>query len=209
MQSRAAQTVDALLPLSLLEAVRVVDRDIVDPDLEFVDELRNKRLGMSETVQLQIRRYGEAIRRAQRLAPTEVEALARLIGRRPDAVPVFEAAGRLLAERAYATLPHLARRAAHGLPGLLARPVALRQMRRLARRYLNGRVRREGNALLLEVRAPLTVSSGAAQGDAGCAYYSAGFAELLRLLVAHPGAVEHVRCVARSEGGCEWRAAWR
>jgi hypothetical protein len=36
-----------------------------------------------------------------------------------------------------------------------------------------------------------------------------GFAELLRLLLAHAGGVEHVRCVTRADDGCEWRAAWR
>lgn len=208
MPSPAAATVDALLPLSLLEAVRAADGAIVDPDTEFVGELRNKRLGMSETVQQQIRRYGDAVRRAQRLAPDEVVALARLIGRRPDAEAVFAAAGRYLAAHAYETVPSAARRAVRALPGLLARPVALRQMRRLARRYFNGRVLREGNALLLEVAAPITVHAGA-EREAGCAYYTVGFAELLRLLVAHAGGVEHVRCVARADGGCEWRAAWR
>lgn len=204
----ATATVDALLPLTLLEAVRTVDRAIDDPDTEFVEELRNKRLGMSDTVQSQIRRYGEAVRRAHRLAADETVALARLIGRRPDAEAVFAAAGRLLAERAYATVPSLTRRASRALPGVLARPLALRALRRLVRRYFNGRLFREGSALLLEVPAPVTLPP-AAERDAGCAYYTAGFGELLRLLVAHGGAVEHVRCVTREEGGCEWRVSWR
>ena len=41
-------TVDALLPLSLLEAVRNVDTPIDQVDTEYVDELRNKRLGLSD-----------------------------------------------------------------------------------------------------------------------------------------------------------------
>src|SRR5438067_110871 len=36
-----SRTIDALLPLSLLEGVRAVDRPVVDPETEFVDELRN------------------------------------------------------------------------------------------------------------------------------------------------------------------------
>ncbi|MGZ8456930.1 MAG: hypothetical protein ACXWZ4_10060, partial [Gemmatirosa sp.] len=79
-----AAPVDALLPLSLLEGVRAVDRPIDDPETEFVAELRNKRLGLSETVLAQIRRYTEAVRRGQRAAPADVAALARLIDRRPD-----------------------------------------------------------------------------------------------------------------------------
>ena len=75
-------TVDALLPLSLLEAVRDVDtpRDPSAEELleaEFVDELRNKRLGLSDTVYTQIKRYTEAVRRNQRTAQDEAVALAR------------------------------------------------------------------------------------------------------------------------------------
>jgi hypothetical protein len=38
-------TVDALLPLSLLEAVRSIDTPQDNRTPEYVDELRNKRLG--------------------------------------------------------------------------------------------------------------------------------------------------------------------
>ena len=46
-------TVDSLLPLSFLEAVRNVDTPDDDPDTELVAELRNKRLGLSDTVYAQ------------------------------------------------------------------------------------------------------------------------------------------------------------
>jgi hypothetical protein len=207
MAAPATVTVHALLPLSLLEAVRAVDRPVDDHEAEFVFELRNKRLGLSETVQAQIRRYEDAAERSRRLAADEVEALARLIGRRPDAEAIFRAAGAWLAAHAYATLSGTARRAARTLPGLLARPVALRQLRRIARRYLGGRVTREGSAIVLAVSEPVTLD--VAPRGAGCAYYEASFAELLRLLAAQGGVVEHVRCRSRAEGGCEWRAEWR
>ena len=44
-----AEMVDPLLPLSLLEAVRTVDLPEGDLEAEFVAELRNKRLGLSDT----------------------------------------------------------------------------------------------------------------------------------------------------------------
>ena len=206
-----ATTVDALLPLSFLEAVRAADRPDEDPDAEFVAELRNKRLGLSETVHAQIRRYTEARRRHQRTGAEEVGALARLIGRRPDAEVVFRSAGRWWAEGAYAALPRTTRGVVRTLPGLVARPLALRQVRRLARRYFGGTVRRVGGSLVLEVPAPLTTPSagGPTATHAGCAYYETGFRELLRLLVAAGGHVEHVRCLARGEGSCQWRADWR
>jgi hypothetical protein len=201
-----AGTVDALLPLSLLEAVRAVDRPVVDPETEFVAELRNKRLGLSETVHAQIGRYAEAARRSQRPGVDEVIALARLIGRRPDADVVFRAAGRFFAERAYSTIPGPARGIVRRLPGLIARPLALRQVRRVVRRYFAGTVVRNGSSLLLDVPAPVTAMSGAP--SVGCAYYETGLRELLRLLIGSDGAVEHVRCADRSEGRCQWRAEW-
>lgn len=200
-----AAPVDALLPLSLLEGVRAVDRAIDDPDTELVAELRNKRLGLSDTVLAQIRRYGEAVRRGQRADPDEVQALARLIARRPDAAQVFREAGRYLAATAYQTIGRTARRGVRRLPRLIARPLAARQARRLARRYLGGRVERAGTALVLEVPRPLMLEESP---TAGCLFYGAGFGELLRLLLGEEEPVEHERCAARGEGRCRWRVEW-
>ncbi|HEY5219362.1 MAG TPA: hypothetical protein VIJ16_06125 [Gemmatimonadaceae bacterium] len=199
-------TVDALLPLSLLEAVRDVDTP-GDLDAEFVAELRNKRLGLSDTVYSQIKRYTEAVRRRQRTPQEESVALAKLIGRRPDAEAVFRAAGRYLARASYMTLSPITRRLLRLLPSFIARPWALRRARRLAARHLNGIARRVGGYVLLEV--PRSVTLGSAPGSVGCAYYEAALRELLRLLIGSIGSVDHVRCVARGEGTCEWRADWR
>ena len=200
-------TVDALLPLSLLEAVRDVDTPEGALDTEFVDELRNKRLGLSDTVYTQIKRYTEAVRRNQRTAQEEAIALAKLIGRRPDAEEVLRAAGRFLAREAYMTVSPVTRGMLRVFPSLVARPVALRQARRIARRYLNGNVRRVGTTVLLEIPRSVTVSAAAT--GVGGAYYEATLRELLRLLVGTTGSVEHTRCEGRGEGSCEWRADWR
>src|ERR687884_951712 len=111
-------TVDALLPLSLLQAVRSVDTPADGLEAEYVDELRNKRLGLSETIYTQIRRYSEAVRRRQRTAQDEAVALARLIGRRPDAEAVFRAAGRILAKEAYKTINGMTRKMLRILPSV-------------------------------------------------------------------------------------------
>lgn len=202
-----AATVDPLLPLSLLEAVRNVDTPQGDLEAEFVAELRNKRLGLSDTVHAQIKRYGEAVRRQQRPMQDEAVALAKLIGRRPDAEAVFRSAGRHLAKEAYLTLSATVRRTILILPSLLARPLALRHARRIAARYFDGTIRRVGNYLMLEV--PESVTIDTAPRAAGCTYYEAGLRELLRLLVGGGATVEHVRCASRGEGQCEWRAEWR
>jgi predicted hydrocarbon binding protein len=202
-----AANVDALLPLSFLEAVRTVDTPEGDFETEYVPELRNKRLGLSDTVYAQIKRYTDAVKRQQRIPFDEAVALARLLGRRPDAEAVFRSAGRYLAKEAYLTISGTRRKLLRAMPSLLARPLALRQARRIAQRYLNGSVSRVGGSLLLEV--PVSVTSDSAPRDAGCAYYEAALRELVRLLVGTSGAVEHVRCVNRGEGTCQWRADWR
>lgn len=199
-------TVDALLPLSLLEAVRDVDTP-EDLESEFVDELRNKRLGLSDTVYLQIKRYSEAVRKGQRAAHDESVALARLIGRRPDAEAVFRAAGRYLAREAYRTINPVTRRVLRLLPAVIARPLALRRTRKIARRYANGLVRRVGGYVLLEVPSSITLNT--APGSIGCAYYEAMLRELLALMVGGVGSVDHVHCAGRADGTCEWRADWK
>ncbi|MEK7401158.1 MAG: hypothetical protein AABZ80_02225 [Gemmatimonadota bacterium] len=199
-------TVDALLPLSLLEAVRDVDTP-GDLDQEFVDELRNKRFGLSDTVYLQIKRYSDAVRKRQRTAQDESVGLARLIGRRPDADAVFRAAGQYLARQSYQTINPVTRRLLRLLPSFLARPVALRRSRAIATRYVNGSVRRMGGYVLLDV--PDSVTLNTAPGSTGCAYYEAMLRELLKLLIGSVGSVDHVRCAGRGEGTCEWRADWK
>lgn len=200
-------TVDALLPLSFLEAVRNVDSPVEDFDAELVSDLRNKRFGLSDTVYMQIKRFTDAVRRNQRTSHDEAVGLARLLGRRPDAEAVFRAAGRRLAGEAYQTVGGPARRMMLVLPSLLARPIALGSARRIARRYFNGRISRVGSHVYLEVES--SVTAGTAPRSIGCTYYEAGLKELLRLLVNNVGAIEHVRCVTRNEGSCAWRAEWR
>jgi predicted hydrocarbon binding protein len=200
-------TVDALLPLSLLEAVRDVDTPEGVLEAEFVDELRNKRFGLSETVYTQIKRYTESVRRNQRTPQDEAIALAKLIGRRPDAEAVLRAAGRFLAREAYMTVSPVTRGVLKVMPSMISRPLAFRKTRRIAQRYLNGNVRRVGQFILLEV--PRSVTLGVAPGSTGCSFYESTLRELLRLLVGTTGSVEHTRCEGRGEGSCEWRADWR
>lgn len=202
-----ASTVDALLPLSFLEAVRDVDTPVEDFEAELVGDLRNKRLGLSDTVYMQIRRFTEAVKRKQRTSHEEAAALAQLLGRRPDAEAVFRAAGRYLAREAYQTLSPVTRRALLLVPSFIARPIALRHTRRLSARYFNGHVSRVGASIYLEVARSVTVDAG--PRSVGCAYYEAGLKEMLRLMVNSVGGVEHVRCSGRGEGACSWRAEWR
>lgn len=200
-------SVDALIPLSLLEAVRRVDLPDNDLEAEFVHELRNKRLGLSDTVFAQIKRFTEAVRRKQRTDFDEAAGIARLIGRRPDAEAVFREAGRSLARQVYTTVSPVSRRIMRSFPSLVTRPIALRHVRRVARRYLQGSARRMGGAIILDVSE--SVTRDAAPKLAGCAFYESALREFIQLMVGGVGAIDHVRCASRGEGSCEWRAEWR
>jgi hypothetical protein len=112
----------------------------------------------------------------------------------------------VLAHATYVTVSPFTRRVLRSVPGMLSRPMALRRTRKLARRYLNGTIARRGNSVLLEV--PASVTADAAQRAAGCAYYETSLREILRLLTGTASSVEHVRCSARGEGSCQWRAEW-
>jgi predicted hydrocarbon binding protein len=197
-------SVDALLPLSLLHAVRSVDTPDDDVEAEYTLELRNKRFGLSETVYTQILRYTEAVKRRERTGSAETNGLAKLIGRRPDAETVFREAGRHLAREAYRTIPVVTRKLLPVVPNFVARPAAVRRAKRIARRYLGGTMHRAGSAVFLRVP-----ESEALETDArsdGCAFYEAVLAELFSLMIRASLGPEHIRCVARGDTECEWKA---
>lgn len=198
-------TVHVLLPLSLLEAIRSVDTPEGD-DIEYVQELRNKRLGLSDTVHAQIRRYGEALRRSQPIATMEATSLATLIGRRSDAEAIFKSAGRGVAKRIYERIPRATRRMTHVFPAFLARAIAFRRLRSSFSKYLDGNLRRGEGSLILEVKRSAT-ADGAAD-SAGCAFYGAALEELIALMLPSRHSVEHISCVKSGSRSCEWRADW-
>ena len=188
--------------------MRRVDTPEHDADsAEYVNELRTKRLGLSDTVYAQIRRYSDAAKKDQRFPISEVVAIARLVGRRPDAEEVFRSAGAHMAGLMCERISGVRRWIVHVLPAVLSRPLALRSTRRLAERYYNGTIERVGGFVVLGVTDSATV--GTAPGGAGCVFYEAGLAGILERLVRAPARVEHVRCSGRGEGPCQWRADWR
>lgn len=195
-------TVDARLPLSLLEAVRVVDTPEGDVEAEYIEELRAKRLGLSETVYAQIKRYSEAVRRHERTVRNEAAALARLIGRRTDAHRVFESAGSLLAHEAVETVSRAQRLAIRRLPAVLSRPLALSALGRLSRRYLDGKLTRVGSSLVLVIQDPITIEGSVI---AGYAFYASAFAGMLEEVTGAPAVVTRID---GASPGLHWKASW-
>jgi hypothetical protein len=201
-------TVNAIVPLSLLESVRSVDiPEGDDVDVEYVQEHRNKRLGLSDTVIAQIRRYKDAMKHNQAIALHEASGIARLIGRRPDAESIFVRAGIIVANRMYQLISGTARQIIHLLPGFLARPLAFRQVKRAGERYLGASVRRVGASIVLGIKDSVTFETG--PKGVGCLYYESALREMLKLLVNGGGMIDHVHCREKGEDICEWRAEWR
>ncbi len=199
--------VNAHIPLSLLEAVRRIDTPEADLETEYVLELSNKRLGMSDTVHQQIQRYSEAAKRGQGIWYAEATGLATLIGRRPDAERLFVSAGRILANGAYEAISPAQRKTMHLLPAFVGRPLALRQLRKVATKYFRGSLTCPGSFLSLSVPNSVTVNS--VPNSLGCTYYASALQEMLRLLIHGGGSVDHVQCLQRGDQRCEWRAEWR
>ncbi len=201
-----SSTVHAGIPLSLLEAIRRIDTPEDQVDAEYVPELRNKRLGLSDTVYTQIRRYSEATKRGQKIPFAEAAGLGTLIGRRPDSDQLFESAGKILAQDIYESISPTKRSTIQVMPAFISRPVALKELQSIAVNFFGGTLEQNGSFLVLRIPESVTVKG--ASKSAGCVFYEAAFRELLRLLIDGGGQVDHIQCVARDEGACEWRAEW-
>jgi hypothetical protein len=92
--------VPAILPLSLLEAIRNLDTPVEDGLDELASEIVVRRLGLSPTVAAQIQRYRAAADKDGTVDLDEVVSVIRLVSRRPDAALVFADAGRRAARYA-------------------------------------------------------------------------------------------------------------
>ena len=202
-----APTVNPRIPLSLLEAVRRIDTPEEDPDAEYVQELRNKRLGLSDTVYQQIRRYSDAVKRGQMIPYTEATGLGTLIGRRPDAKRLFVSAGEIFANDVYLSISPSRRRIIRHAPAMVGRKLALSNIRQIARRFFGGSLTSEGESVSLTIEDSVTANS--APDGVGCEYYASALRELIRLLIHGGGSVDHVQCLERGDENCEWRAEWR
>ena len=185
--------VHSIVPLAVLEAVKNLDTPVEDGLTEFAEELLVKRLGLSPTVEMQLAEFEQLVRKDARVEPSHVEALLRLVGRRPDADLVFADAGRRAARRAVKRTAGVVR---------IFRHLAAR---RAARAVLGAELAWEQRLPVARVTDPIAIQ--ATPDGAACGFYGAGLVELLRLLVGYEGAMLHVACRARGGTGCEWRAS--
>jgi len=198
-------TVPALIPLSLLEAIRNLDTPVEDGLDELAEEIVVRRLGLSPTVAAQIQRYRQAAERGGSVYLDETISVLRLVGRRVDAPLVFADAGRRAARYAAKGRGRSSRTLAMVSPGRVARRLALRSTARLARTVFGGELKSRPDDVELRMTAPLSIEA-LPTGEA-CVFYGAVYQELLRALTGFEGALLHERCRSRGEEACVWRTA--
>ena len=88
-----------MVGLSLLEVIRTRDLPTEILAAEDPTQTMPRRLGLSEVVDLQIRRFSEQVKKRERITDDEARDLFHLVLRRPDCEEVFFQAGELLAEK--------------------------------------------------------------------------------------------------------------
>jgi hypothetical protein len=197
-------TVPALIPLSLLEALRNLDTPVEDGMEELAEEIASRRLGLSPTVAAQIQRYRQAAERGAGVDLDEVVSVFRLVGRRTDAALVFADGGRRAARYA-ARKGRPSRTLARVSPGGIAYRLAMRGIARLARNVFGGELQGRSTPLEITMKEPLSIAALPA-GEA-CLFYGSAYLELLRCLTGFEDALLHERCRSRGDDVCLWRTA--
>lgn len=183
--------------VTLLETIR--SQDLPTEVLEDEDPAVTmpRRLGLSEAVEQQIRRYREDARRRRRLPDRELASLIRLAIRRPDSEDIFFRVGETLA----GPEPLRGRRL---LPAAVGYLLARRRVRRTLRTFFgrsvggfgSGRFTFEGRSLLFIQNDP--------GGDA-CALVTGLCEASVRRYVSSAPSVAHFACQARRDELCRWR----
>ncbi len=201
----ARSTVPALIPLSLLQALRNLDAPLDDGLEELASEMVAKRFGLSDTVAAQIERYEEAVEHGDEVPRDEALGVLRLVGRRADAQLAFADAGRRAARHAAKAAGRGARTLIRVAPGGMSRKVGFRTAARAAARTLGIELRGAGRAVEARVTESLTIAA-MPDGEA-CGFIGSMLAELLRLLAGMEGAMTHDRCAARGDAVCVWHWA--
>jgi hypothetical protein len=198
-------SVPALIPLSLLEAIRNLDTPVEDGLEGLSEEISVRRLGLSPTVAAQIQRYRQAADKGSAVEIDETVSVLRLVGRRNDARLVFADAGRRAARYAMRGRTRSALTLTRVSPRGVGHRLALRTAAKLARNVFAAELRPEPEDIEVRMSSPLSIVA-LPTGEA-CGFYGSLYQELLRGLTGFEGALIHERCRSRGDDACVWRTA--
>jgi hypothetical protein len=188
--------VHSRVALVMLETLRAQDLPTEILDDENVTITLPRRLGLSDVIEAQIRRYRSEARRRRRVPEQEIVDLLRLVIRRPDSEDVFLEVGRALYTPVNGGIGRFLSR---GMALALARRRVQRDLRRLFGRRL---VRSGGKGFVLDHAHDLLIR-GDPGGDA-CALVTGLCERVVEGYVGPGGAVLHVHCLGRGEAKCRW-----
>ena len=199
---RNGQPVQPGVALAILESLRVTDTpsETID-DEEFTQSLP-RRLGLSEIIDTQIRRYTSMRDSGYTLDASELNDLLRLIGRRPDAEAVFAAAGTRLARQHFDDQFVLTRAGRRMFPAQVRARFMLRSAGRIARAVSPSSTVSTSHSppeLAVEDCVLSDVASGLA-----CSMLTAVMQECLERYLKDGGLVQHENCKGRGSEACTW-----
>ena len=195
--AKSPPRISALVALTLLEVIRYQDAPTEVLESEDPAHTMPRRLGLSDVIDRQIRRYREEAGSRGRISDDEFRDLVRLVIRRPDSEDVFYHAGSILA----------ADDRPPGWRGVLPRPWGFSLARRRVRRRLAKLFgRRVGGfaagPFTLEARTHLFVD-GDPGGDA--CHFLTGFCQAgLQRYRGRRVRVVHTLCESRQDALCRW-----
>ena len=206
--THTAETDGRLSPgiaLILLESLRELDTPAEVIEDEAFNTSLPRRLGLSDVIDGQMRRYADMRKRRRQLDASEFLDLMRLIARRPDARMVFEAAGDRLGSEYASRTPRAAGLARRLAPATFRRRSLLRHLRRVAASLSPG-------SAILSDRAEPSISvarclPAVADGTgSACGIITAAFAACAQGL-GESTPVRHPFCESRGDESCRWEVA--
>jgi hypothetical protein len=198
----SAPRISPVFPLLLLETMRDQDRPDEVLEDEDISTSLPRRLGLSDVVGVQIRRFQEEVRQKRAQTAEQVGDLIRLGVRRPDAEAIFLEAGRRVADHFWMQRSPLMRRTVRLLPRQLALLAANRAGRRMFRQLTGGKL--VLNRWPVELWIHQSISAHADPSGAACSFYGSAFGELLGRYTGRLYRVLHPRCETRHGELCEW-----
>lgn len=202
---RLTGSVDAAVPIALLQAMRAHDRPgefLEDEDLTIS---LPRRLGLTGVVGTQIMRYEAAERANRSVRLDEFIGLVRLVLRRPDAEPVLRETGQRIARWQFRRTPDLWQTLLHRAPMALAVRSGRRASVR-ALRALHAGTRVSG-AKPFEIRVDNCITAAIPESGTACVMFTALLEEVLLLYTGRPAHVQHTSCGGEEPGAaCQWTA---
>jgi predicted hydrocarbon binding protein len=127
----------------------------------------------------------------------------RLVVRRPDAVEVFQEAGRRIARHAWEQRSTTMRGMLRVMPNPVPRIAARRAARRLFRQ-IAGDSQLSVGRWPVDVRMKNSISARVDPNGRACAFYSGAFAEIMQLHTGKTYRVLHEDCATRGASECLW-----